>query len=275
MSIPPAVPPATPWPTAPPGEEAMRVGFPEVREPAPQGHRLSHVTMVALLLAGLALLTGILVVVAVFAPAPPPAPCPPLRCQAPPIGDMGAASSEGTQASSQGRLYRNPQGFTVRYYPFPGTTTYPGVSTNASSITFSFPFKASYGGTSYLTVIGQPDGGATPQQIVNDAISAVAPNAQVQFLMPQAYVGYWPGYGEAFETQVASADGSNATYELIVMAAVHNGFGIAVVASGQLLRQVTPGSSFWDGHPSPAAINVAYVADSTVNGIAFPGAPSP
>ncbi len=53
------------------------------------------------------------------------------------------------------------------------------------------------------------------------------------------------------------------------MAAVHNGFGIAVVASGQLLDRVTPGSSWWDGHPSSAAINVAYVADSAVDSIVF------
>lgn len=275
MSTPPAAQPGSPWPTAPPGEAGMRVGFPEVRELPPHGHRFSHVAMVALLLAGLALLTAILVVVAVLAPPPPPAPCPPLRCQAPPIGDIGTESVQGSQATAQGRLYKNHEGFTVRYYPFPGTTIYPGVATSANSITLSFPFKASYGGTSYLTVIGQPDGGATPQQIVDDAVSQIAPNAQLEFLMPEAYVGYWPGYGEAFVTQVPSADGNSATYELIVMAAVHNGFGIAVVASGQLLDRVTPGSSWWDGHPSSAAINVAYVADSAVNSIGFPGAPSP
>ena len=175
----------------------------------------------------------------------------------------------GSQATAQGRLYKNHQGFTVRYYPFPGTTTYPGVATGANSITLSFPFKPGYGGTSYLTVIGQPDGGATPQQIVDDAVGQMAPNAQLQFLMPQAYVGYWPGYGEAFVTQVPSADGKSATYELMVLAAVHDGFGIAVVASGQLLDRVTPSSSWWDGHPSPAAINVAYVGDNVVNSIEF------
>ena len=146
------------------------------------------------------------------------------------------------------------------------------VSTSSNGIVLSYPFKAKYGGASYLGVIGEPADSVTPQQIVNDEASQIAPNAQVQFLMPQAYVGYWPGYGEAFETQVASADGHSATYELVVIAAVHDGFGIAVVASGELLSQVTPGSTWWDGHPSPTAISVAYLADNTVNSITFPSA---
>ncbi len=279
MSAPPVVAASPePWPTAPPGPPGMKVGFPEVREPPPHGHRISHAALVVLLIAGLAVLTAILVVVAVLAPPPPPAPCPPLRCQAPPIGTFGLSSVRGLAAPSQpvqGHLYKSATGFTVRYYPFPGTSTYPGVETSSNSIVLSYPFKASFGGASYLGVIGKPDDGATPQQVVNDEVSQIAPNAQVQFLMPEAYVGYWPGYGEAFETQVPSADGHSATYEIVVMAAVHDGFGITVVASGELLSQVAPGSTWWDGHPSPTAISVAYIADSTVNSVTFPGAPSP
>jgi len=233
--------------------------------------------MVALLLAGLAVLTAILVVVAVFAPPAPPAPCPPLGCQGPPIAGARAASVQAPAIAhtAQGRLYVNARGFTVRYYPFPGSTVYPGVSTYPDGITLSFPLKTNYGGTSYLSVFGAPDSVATPQQIVADEVNQIAPNAQVEFGMPEAYVGYWPGYGEAFQTEVASADGNSATYELVVMAAVHNGFAIVVVASGELLSRVTPGSTWWDGHPSPTAISVAYLADSTVNSITFPGTGAP
>jgi hypothetical protein len=157
----------------------------------------------------------------------------------------------------------------------PGTSSYPGVSTSSDSVTLSFPFKASYGGTSYLGVIGQRDAAATPEHIVNDVVSQVAPNAQLEFVMPQAYVGYWPGYGGVFETQVPSGDGHSIDYELVVMAAVRDGFGIAVVASGEMLKRVTPGSTWWDGHPSPSDISVAYLADGTVNSITFPGESSP
>lgn len=278
MTSPPTLPFGSPWPTTPPGALGMRVGFPEAREAAPHSHRVGHVAMVALMVAGLTVLTVILVIVAVFAPPPPPAPCPPLGCQGPPIGAFGTASVEGSAVSAQvkpGRLYTSAQGFTVRYYPFSGTTTYPGVSTDSDSITLTFPFLAKYGGNSYLTVKGKPAGGATAQQIVDDEVRQIAPNAQVLYLMPAAYVGYLSGYGEAFETQVSSADGSSITYELIVMAAVHDGFGIAVSASGGLLNQVTPNTPWWDGHPSPAAISVAYVADSTVNSITFPRSAPP
>ena len=275
MSTPPSTWPDSPWPTALPGEVGMRVGFPEVPRPAPTRPPVQPCR------------NGGSVARRACATdrhprsrrgnrsSPTAGTLPPLQCQAPPIGDIGTESVKGPQTTTEGRLYKNHLGFTVRYYPFPGTATYPGVTTSANGITLIFPFKPSYGGTSDLTIIGQPDGGATPQQIVDDTVGQIAPNAQLQFQMPQAYVGYWPAYGEAFVTQVPSADGNNATYELIVMAAVHNGFGIAVVASGRLLDRVTPGSSWWDGHPSPAAINVAYIADGEVNSIVFPGAPSP
>jgi RsiW-degrading membrane proteinase PrsW (M82 family) len=262
-----------PWPTSPPGEATMRASFPVVRPPAPHGHRLGHLATVALLLAGLAVLTAVLLVVGVFAPPAPPAPCPPLGCQAPPLGKFAAVAQRASQSGLQlgGRLYTNPQGFTVRYYPFPDSSLYPGVETSAKGIQLSYPFKASYGGAAYLDVVGAPDDASTAQQIVNKEVSQIAPNAQLQYVMPQAYLGYVPGYGAAFETEVPNADGHSATYQLLVMASVQNGFAIAVVASGELLSRVTPGSTWWDGHPSPAAISVAYLADSTVNGIAFPG----
>ncbi len=270
--------PVRPWPTSPPDTPGPQAAFPEVHATARHRPRVGQLATLGLFLTGLALLSAILVVIAVVAPSEPPAPCPPLGCQAPPIGAVGPQSVTGSRAASpveQGRLYSNSQGFTVRYYAFPGTTIYPGVTTDADGITLSFPFKSSYGGTSELAVVGELDAGATPQQIVDDEVSRIAPNAQVQFQMPEAYVGYWPGYGAAFETEVPSADGHSATYELVVMAAVHDGFGIAVVASGEVLSSVTPGSTWWDGHPSPTAISVAYLADSTVNSITFPAAGFP
>jgi hypothetical protein len=54
------------------------------------------------------------------------------------------------------------------------------------------------------------------------------------------------------------------------MAAIVNGFGITVIADGQLLAPVTDTSPFWNGHASPANLNIAYGADETVNSIRFP-----
>jgi len=261
------------WPTSPPGAPGLRAGFPEIRRPAPPGHRFSHVAMVSLLILALAALTAILVVVAVVAPPAPPKPCPPLGCQSPPIGQLGAAALQTgpTLQLDQPKLYTNSQGFTVKIYPFfPGSTSYPGYQTFSDGITLTYPFKASYGGTAYLSVIGAPADGNTAEDIVAYEVNQMAPNAQVEYIMPEAYVGYEPGYGAAFETEVASADGQSTTYQIIVEAAIRNGFAIAVVADGASLGQVRPSSTWWDGHPSPAAISVAYMADTTVNSITFP-----
>lgn len=262
-----------PWPTSPPGVPGLRAGFPEVRGQPPPGHRFSHAAMVALLVVALAALTAILVVVAVVAPPAPPKPCPPLGCQSPPIGQLGATALQAGPILQldQPKLYSNSQGFTVKIYPFfPGSTSYPGYQTFSDGITLSYPFKASYGGTAYLSVIGAPANGDTPEEIVAYEVSQIAPNAQVEYVMPEAYVGYQPGYGAAFETEVVSAEGQSTTYQIIAEAAVRNGFAIAVVADGASLGHVTPNSTWWDGHPSPAAISVAYMADTTVNSITFP-----
>ncbi len=191
MSTPPAAQPGSPWPTAPPGEAACGSGSPKCASCPHMATGSAMFAMVALLLAGLALLTAILVVVAVLAPPPPPAPCPPLRCQAPPIGDIGTESVQGSRRPRKGGL-QEPPGFHRSVLPVPGHHDLPGVATTANSITLSFPFKASYGGTSYLTVIGQPDGGATPQQIVDDESVRSRRTPSWSSLMPHPYVGTGP-----------------------------------------------------------------------------------
>jgi hypothetical protein len=57
-----------------------------------------------------------------------------------------------------------------------------------------------------------------------------------------------------------------------VAATSYNGFGIIVVAYGSLLPTVTASSDWFNGHPSPANLNLAYFfgADSLVNSIVFP-----
>jgi hypothetical protein len=76
--------------------------------------------------------------------------------------------------------------------------------------------------------------------------------------------------GGAYNVQEASSSGSTYIDRVIVMAAIVNGFGIAVIADGQLLAPVTDVSPFWNGHASPANLNIAYDADQTVNSIRFP-----
>jgi len=90
------------------------------------------------------------------------------------------------------------------------------------------------------------------------------------YQLPGALVGYQLGVGEAYDVQPVSSAGSTQTVRLIVMAAIKNNFGMRVIAEGQLLSDVGPQSIFWNGHSSPANLNVAYMGDETVNSIKFP-----
>jgi hypothetical protein len=260
----PPTPDATPWPTAPPGTPGLKVGFPGAHELAGPAHRLSHRAKLALLVGGLGVLTVTLVVVALLATPGPPPNCNPLtvNCQGPPIGRTAGQSAHGA-AEAAGTLYRNAQGFTVRYPP------QPSVQTNASGIELTYDFNS--GGVSSIEILGAPANGATAETAVDSFASQEFPDTQPVYELPDPLIGYQPGFGAAFNVQPASADGSTSTDQVVVSAAVQNGFVMVVQVVGTLLPTVDSKSPFFDGHPSPAGTNLAYfVGDFIVNRIGFP-----
>lgn len=240
---------------------------------ARHGHgyrRLAPSALLSVLAAGVALLTVVFLLVAIASqPAAPPR-CGPLGCKSPPIRP-GLVSDQAGGSASTGRIYTSRTGFAVRVFPLTGTSEYPQVSQTSDSVTLTYAFTAAFGGQSQLTVVGRSDDGASPESLVDAAINQIAPNSTLSYVLPGAYVGYVQGYGAVATTQVASSNGSASTYELIVLAAVERNFAVTVVAVGTRLRDVGPRSALYDGHPSPAALNVAYVADQTVDSIRFPG----
>lgn len=264
-----------PWPTTKPGSRAALSSFPVAPVVAPTMSRLSHRAQLVVLGAGLAVLSGVLVVVAELATPGAPPPCPPLKCQSPPSGETATTSAaEAPVAAPGGEEIRFASGFGIHIYPVAGSSFYPDVAFAPHSITMTYDFTDAFGGTGTLTVSGGPSGGATPSMLAQQQLNSIAPNAQQRYQLPSAYVGYWPGYGVVSTTQVASADGSSVTSELIVVVAVHGGMEATVTAVGRLVP-VGPKSELYDGHPSPASINVAYVAGEIVNSITFPGSPVP
>jgi hypothetical protein len=259
-----------PWPTAPPGEAGVKIGFseaPATTHAPPPRHR----RMLIPLLVVLAVVALVFVLVAVVVPPGPPAPCAPLACQGPPVGrGNGVESVVSAPPVRNGVPYDNHQGFSLRYQTSGGE---PSVKTETDGITLTWDLVT--GDQTTLQVIGQPAGGTSAQGLVQTIASQIAPGAQPVYVLPGAMVGYVPGYGEALNVQNASSDGSTATVRVIVMAAVQNGLGVTVIAVGSLLPPVTPASKVWDGHPSPANVVAAYLADPVINRIAFPASPGP
>jgi hypothetical protein len=254
-----------PWPTAPPGTPGVMVGFPGAHAVAGPSHGLSHPVKVLLVLAGLGLLTLTLVVVALVATPGPPPPCKPLQCQGPPIGHPGESFTDVAHGAPEvdGSLYRNAKGFTVRYPP--GAT----IGTDPDGIELTYDYTN--GGPSHIEILGTKASGATPQTAVEQFAGNEFPGAQAVYQLTDPFIGYQPGYGEAFDVQPASAAGSTGTDQVVVAAAVHNGFVIIVQVEGSLLPTVTANSMYFDGHPSPAGTNLAYFdGDFIINRIGFP-----
>lgn len=267
-------PASGPWPTSPPGPGGQPVSFPLSPVAAPHRRRISHRTLIVLLVAGVALLTGVFAVVALVETPGTPPPCPPLRCEAPPINGEQVTPFGAADAVPGGRLYVFAGGFSLRVYPIPGSSTFPGVSASRSGVTLTYPFIDSLGGDATLSVEGGADQGATPEELVQGDINEIAPNAATRYVLPRAFVGYWSGYGAVYTTQEASSGGPAVTVELIVLAAVHGSRAVTVTAAGRLVG-VGPHSKLYNGHPSPAGVSVAYVTGATVNSVTFPGSPTP
>ncbi len=259
--------PESPWPSAPPGAPGIKMGFPGAHEKAIPAHRFSHRAMVLMLGAGLGVLTLILVVVALLA-TPGPAPyCNPLKCQGPPVGPRNGANGQAVHGPPvvQGTLYTNAQGFSLRYFP------QPTVQTNAYGIGLTYDFR--YGGTSSLFILGGSAGGSTDESVVAGYVNQNFPSAQPMFQLPDPLIGYLPAFGEAFNLQPASSDGSTQTARILVAASTYNGFAIVVAGYGNLLPTVTSKSFWFNGHPSPANLNLAYFGgtDALIDSIRFPG----
>jgi hypothetical protein len=254
--------PDTPWPSAPPGTPGLKVGFPGAHELAGPRHRVSHRAKVLLLVVGLGLLTVLLVVVALLA-TPGPAPfCNPLKCQGPPIGHQGEQSAVGPPETS-GTLYTISRGFTVRYQ------AQPQVQPDNGGVALTYDYVN--GGVSSLGIFGGPAGTATPETAVESFANDEFPDTQPTYLLPDPLIGYQPAYGAAFSVQPASADGSTQTDQVVVAAAVKDGFTIIVLEEGTLLPTVNTSSPIYDGHPSPAGLIMAYgYGDFIVNHITFP-----
>ena len=253
----------TQWPSAPPGARGLKVGFPGAHELASPTHRVSHRTKVLVVVGGLGLLTVTLIVVALLA-TPGPAPsCSPLTCQGPPIGHLGQQQGAAGPSETSSILYKNSKGFSLRYPP------QPEVQKGSGGIDLTYDYVK--GGVSSLDVVGGSADGATAETAVENVAASEFPDTPPTYELPDPWVGYQPAYGAAYSVQPASANGSTQTDQVVVVASVKNGFAIVVLEEGALLPTVTSTSPFFNGHPSPARVNMAYgFGDFIVNRIRFP-----
>jgi hypothetical protein len=184
-----------------------------------------------------------------------PVSCVPPQCTLPPPrhGPLHATS----------RYTSSQYGFSVDY----STGNIQPSQTTASSIAWDGQLSDSSEVT--WSISGTPANGRSAQQIVQSTQSASYSDAQLAYTIPDASLGYNPGYGAVYDVTVSPASGESEHDRLVVMAATRGKLALVLVGLGPY-ESAGPGS---DPQPNPADTPLVELGDfeENINSITFPG----
>ena len=99
-------------------------------------------------------------------------------------------------------------------------------------------FLAGDGGT--LQLFSEPAANRTPQDIATALVNQTFPDTRIAYEIPNAMVGYQPGYGKVADCWPQGANSSYLRMRVIVMVAVKNDLALVAAAVGPF-RAVRPG----------------------------------
>ena len=97
-----------------------------------------------------------------------------------------------------------------------------------------------------MQLFGLPADDRTPKQIAEDLIGEHYPDATTDYEIPNAMVGYEPGYGVVVDEYPQGSSGTFTRLRLVVMTAVKNDYALVAAAIGPY-HEFTP--RFRDGSP--------------------------
>jgi hypothetical protein len=214
-------------------------------ETAPTRHT-THTRVLTTMGVGAAVATAAAVTVSVLAtPSVPRFVCPP-DCGRPPIGKP--VETNPWFMSSDGR-------FSVQY-PRAGTAYEVALRPDGVDV----DFKA--GDTGTMQFFGVPAEGRTSKQIAENLISEKYPDATTDYEIPNAMVGYQPGYGVVKDEYPQDTSGTFTRLRLLVMVAIKNNYALVAAAIGPY-HEFSP--DFGSGHPSAVNMQLALDMGKYVN----------
>lgn len=204
---------------------------------------------------GIALLAATLVGVSALVSSPPARyVCPP-DCGRPPMTEPVATNPRFTA----------PDGAFSVSYPAAGSAY--RITTAADGVTADF--LAGDGGT--MQLIGRPAAGRTPKEIAMAMVEKTYPDADIDYEIPNAMVGYQPGYGMVADSWPQNATGNYMQMRVIIMAAVKDDLALIATATGPY-REFGP--DFGSGKPSGANLALALDMGKYVNSFRWRGDPA-
>jgi hypothetical protein len=217
--------------------------------------KTSPVRVLGPMIAGVGAAVAVSVGVATFIkPAPAAYTCPP---------DCGGPVT-GKPVESNPRYSGDNGAFSVAY---PGEGTAYEVTLDPPGID-GVQLKYVGGDTGMLTLFGEPAGNRTPEQVAQQVLRAQYPRAAVAYEIPNASVGYEPGYGVVADVFPRDTSSTYNRLRVIVMAAVRHDYAVIATASGPY-HEFSP--DYGTGHPSGANLEVAMDMGKYVNSFTWFG----
>lgn len=179
--------------------------------------------------------------------------CPP-ECGAPPMG---------TPVTSLPKFTAQDGSFTVSY-PAPGSAY--DVSMQDNRVTAKF----TGGDTGVLQLFSEPARGRDSREIARDLLKKKFPDAKIAYEIPNAMVGYQPGYGEVADTWPQGTSNSYTRIRTVLLVAVKNDLALVAGAVGPYHAF---GPDFGPGLPSGANLQIAQDMGKYVNSFTWKGDP--
>ncbi len=172
-------------------------------------------------------------------PASPRYTCPP-DCGRPPIGEP---------IDLNPRFFSADRQFSVQY---PSAESAYRTTLKPNGVDLDYYI----GDTGTMQLFGMPAEKRSPKQILDGLIKERYPDAKVEYEIPNAMVGYQPGYGVVLDEYPQDASGDFTRLRLVALCAVKNDYALIAAAIGPY-HEFTP--DFGTGHPS--GVNLAIALD--------------
>ena len=130
-------------------------------------------------------------------------------------------------------------------------------------------FLAGDGGT--MQLFSEPANGREPRDIAKELVKRTFPDTRTAYEIPNAMVGYQPGYGEVADCWPQGANASYLRMRVMVLVAVKNDLALIAAAVGPYHAF---GPEFGFGKPSGANLQIALDMGKYVNSFTWRGDPS-
>ena len=238
----------------------------------PPVRHTSHIRLALIL--GVALLVVVVAAVVVSRSVTPPPPthpkCPP-SCETPPP----IQPSDGPPVSDGGRP---PAGLPAPPHGPPVQNPFPLFTAGDGGFAVAMPPRAikstevnglrwkSRDGDSLIVLYGEPAKNRTPSQIAQNIIDDKVPGASTAYQIPNAMLGYQPGYGEIDDYYPPGSFASQQHLRVLVMVAVKNGLALVAFAEGPRIGAI-------QDHSTGAGLLVADVINPFINSFRWRGDP--